>query len=338
MTAMATLGFEVRQEAVLQVLIQDVTKSSDIEGEKLNEEQVRSSIARRLGIECAGLPMPSRAVEGVVEMMLDATQKYTDPLDEERIFGWHSALFPSGRSGMFKILVGAWRDDRQGPMQVVSGGVGKEKVHFEAPTALRVPQEMELFLQWFEEATLDPVLKAAVAHLWFVTIHPLDDGNGRVARAIMDMALARADGTAQRFYSMTAQIHKDKKEYYSVLERTQKGSLDITEWIVWFLGRLNAALESAESVLQIVYRKQAFWDAHRNIELNERQARIINMLLEGFSGKLQTGKYAKITKCSTPTALRDLTQLVGMGILVKEAGGGRSTSYELTRMFGASQT
>lgn len=330
MTAMATLGFDVRQEAVLQVLVQDVTKSSEIEGERLDAEQVRSSIARRLGMEYAGLPAPARDVEGVVEMMLDATQRYAEPLDDERIFAWHAALFPTGRSGMFKIVVGGWRDDRDGPMQVVSGPMGRERVHFEAPAATRVPDEMAAFLHWFETEPLDPVVKAAVAHLWFVTIHPMDDGNGRIGRAIMDMALARADGDSQRFYSMTAQIHRDKEEYYDILERTQKRTLCITEWIVWFLGRLTAALESAEGVLHIVRRKQAFWDAHRDDGLNERQIKIVNMLFEGFHGKLQTSKYAKIAKCSNPTALRDLTDLVEKGVmLVDPSASGRSTSYVL---------
>jgi Fic family protein len=330
MTAMATLGFDVRQNAVLQVLVQDVTKSSEIEGEKLDAEQVRSSIARRLGMKYAGLPAPARDVEGVVEMMLDATQRYAEPLDDERIFGWHAALFPTGRSGMFKIVVGAWRDDRDGPMQVVSGPIGREKVHFEAPAAERVPAEMAEFLRWFETEPLDPVVKAAVAHLWFVTIHPMDDGNGRIGRAIMDMALARADHDSQRFYSMTAQIHRNKDEYYDILERTQKRTLDVTEWIGWFLGCLAAALDSAEGALHIVRRKQAFWDAHRDDGLNERQIKIVNMLFEGFHGKLHTSKYAKIAKCSNSTALRDLNELVVKRVLaVDPSASGRSTSYIL---------
>lgn len=328
-TAMATLGFEVRQETVLQMLVQDVTKSSEIEGELLDALQVRSSIARKLGMEYGGLPVPTRAVDGVVEMMLDATQHYDRTLDAERIFGWHAALFPTGRSGFHKIVVGAWRDDAEGPMQVVSGPEGKQEVHFEAPAAERVPLEMDRFLDWFETQSMDPVLKAAIAHLWFVTIHPMDDGNGRIGRAIMDMALARADGTSQRFYSMSTQIHKDRPSYYNVLERTQKGSLDVTAWIVWFLERLDAALQSAEGVLQIVRRKQMFWDAHRDDTFNERQVKVINMLFEGFQGKLQTSKYAKLTKSSNDTALRDLTDLVQRGVLVREDAGGRSTSYTL---------
>lgn len=326
--SMATLGFEVRREAVLQVLIQDVTKSSEIEGDKLDAAQVRSSIARRLGMECAGLPNPERRVDGVVEMMLDATQRFQAPLDEQRIFGWHASLFPTGWSGMQKIMVGAWRDDANGPMQVVSGPIGNERVHFEAPSADRIPLEMARFLHWFESTGIDPVLKAAIAHLWFVTIHPMDDGNGRIGRAIMDMALARADGTGQRFYSMTAQIHADKNAYYDVLERAQKSSMDITAWIHWFFSQMKSALASAESVVEVVQKKQAFWDAHRDSNLNLRQAKILNMLFDGFYGKLQSTKYGTLAKCSHDTALRDLADLVGKGILIQE-GSGRSTSYVL---------
>lgn len=328
LTAMATLGFDIRQEAVLQVLTQDVVKSSEIEGEHLDAQQVRSSIARHLGLEYAGLPAPARHVEGVVEMVLDATQRYDAPLDEDRIFGWHSALFPTGRSGLYKIVVGSWRTDETGPMRVVSGSLGKETVHFEAPSADRVPDEMAQFLHWFESKGEDPVLKAAIAHLWFVTIHPLDDGNGRVGRAIMDLALARADQTTQRFYSMSAQILEDRKGYYDILEQTQKGSMDMTGWIKWFLGRLDAALASAEGVLLVVRRKQEFWDAHREDKLNDRQVKIINRLLEGFRGKLKTANYATIAKCSHDTALRDLNDLIEKGIIAQE-GIGRRTHYML---------
>lgn len=325
---MTDLGFESRQEAMLQVLVQDVTKSSEIEGERLDPRQVRSSIARRLGIDFAGLPVPERRVDGVVEMMLDATQRFDVPLTDSRIFGWHAALFPSGWSGMHRIVVGAWRDDSEGPMQVVSGPMGKERVHFEAPAAGRVPAEMELFLNWFERERMDPVLKAAIAHLWFVTIHPLDDGNGRVGRALMDMALARADGTAQRFYSMSAQIHAQKGAYYDVLERTQRGSMEVTPWLRWFLSRLMASITSAESVVAIVHRKRALWECHRDDHLNERQRKIVDMLFDGFQGRLQSAKYGKIAKCSHDTALRDLADLVRKGILVQQ-GAGRSTCYEL---------
>jgi Fic family protein len=327
---MASLGFEARQHAVLQVLVQDVTKSSEIEGERLDALEVRSSIARKLGMDHVGLPAPARYVDGVVEMMLDATQRYAEPLDAERILGWHAALFPTGRSGMSKILVGQYRNDQHGPMQVVSGPLGRERVHFQAPSADRVPFEMDRFLRWFEHEPLDPVIKAAVGHLWFVTIHPLDDGNGRIGRAIMDMALARADQDSRRFYSMSEQIHSHRDEYYDVLERVQRGSMDVTVWVVWFIDRLHAALKASEGVLRIVQRKRAFWDAHREEELNERQSKIINMLIEGFEGKLQTARYAKITKCSNDSALRDLGDLVNKGILVREQAGGRSTSYVLS--------
>lgn len=257
--AMATLGFNARQEAVLGVLVEDVTRSSEIEGEHLDEAQVRSSVARRLGMEHAGLPTPARDVEGVVEMTLDATQRFDVPLDDERIFGWHAALFPAGRNGMAKIVTGAYRDDRDGPMRVVSGPEGQERVHFEAPAAERLPREMGRFLRWFERERMDPVVKAAVAHLWFVAIHPMEDGNGRIGRAIMDMALARADRGRQRFYSITAQIHEDRKAYYAELKRASRGSMEVTPWIAWFLERLDAALTSSEGVLRIVRRKQAFW-------------------------------------------------------------------------------
>jgi Fic family protein len=261
--------------------------------------------------------------------MLDATQNYESPLDAERIFSWHAALFPTGRSGMTKIVVGAWRNDSEEPMQVVSGPIGRQRVHYQAPAADRLTQEMDQFLRWFEHFEIDPVLKAAVSHLWFETIHPLDDGNGRIGRAIMDMALARADKSSQRFYSMSAQIHKDRKVYYEQLERTQRGSMEITDWVVWFLAELSAALESAEGVVLMVKQKQAFWDAHRETQFNDRQIKVINMLFDGFRGKLQTSRYSKVTKSSLPTASRDLSDLVAKGVLKVSDSGGRSTSYEL---------
>lgn len=327
--AMATLGLEARQQEVLQVLVQDVTRSSEIEGEHLDQGQVRSSVARRLGMDRAGLPEPSRDVEGVVEMMLDATQKFNEPLTEQRLFAWHASLFPTSRSGMAKIITGAYRDDARGPMQVVSGPIGQERVHFEAPAANRLPVEMAQFVRWFEEEAIDPIVKAALAHLWFVTIHPFEDGNGRIGRAVMDMALARADGSSQRFYSMTAQLHKERKAHYAQLEQASRKSLDVTPWISWFVKRLSDALTEAEGVVRLVRRKQEFWDRHRDSGLNERQTKIVNMLLDGFTGKLQTAKYAKINKCSTDTAFRDLTDMVAKGILVKAEAGGRSTNYDL---------
>lgn len=330
---MEALGFSVRTEATLDNLTLEVVKSSEIEGEILDINQVRSSIARRLGIEVAGLVSSDRHVDGVVDMMLDATQSFEKPLSEERLYGWQAALFPTGRSGLSKITVGAWRTGENGPMQVISGAYGKEKVHFEAPEASRLPNEMAAFLDWFNAANdLDPVLKSAIAHLWFVTVHPFEDGNGRVARAIADMQLARADKTAQRFYSMSAQIRLERNDYYNILEQTQKGSLDITEWLTWFLTCLGRSFDQVEDTLQQVHRKTKFWDVIGHLELNHRQHTMLNKLLDGFEGKLNTSKWAKMTKCSTDTALRDIQDLMAKGILVKEDAGGRSTSYLLNEV------
>jgi Fic family protein len=327
---METLGFDLRAEAVLATLTEDVLKSSEIEGEVLDRQQVRSSIARRLGMDIGGLAQADRHVEGVVEMMLDATQKFHVPLTSERLFAWHAALFPTGRSGMSKIIVGAWRNDSSGPMQIVSGPIGRARVHYEAPKAPRLDSEMAAFLKWFgEDTSHDPVLKAALAHLWFVTIHPFDDGNGRIARAIADMALARSEQSPQRFYSMSAQIRQERKAYYDILEATQKGDLDVTAWLKWFLDCLDRAIDGAERMLSNVFRKARLWDAIKNQTLNERQRDMINRLLDGFEGKLTSSKWATITKSSQDTALRDITDLVGRGILARDTGGGRSTSYSL---------
>lgn len=326
---MEALGFPLREEAVLQALTEDVIKSSEIEGEVLDREQVRSSIARRLGMDMGGLVEADRHVEGVVEMMLDATQNYAQALTAERLFDWHAALFPTGRSGMSRITVGAWRIAESGPMQVVSGPIGRERVHYEAPASERLDEEMSRFLEWFETAAPDPVLKAGIAHLWFVTIHPFDDGNGRIARAIADLALARAEGTAQRFYSMSAQIRTERKAYYDMLERAQKGDLDITPWLSWFIGCLARAFDGAETILASVMRKARFWESVAGQPLNDRQRKVINRLLDGFEGKLTNAKWAAITRASSDTALRDINDLVRRGILVKEPGGGRSTSYSL---------
>jgi Fic family protein len=324
------LGFRLREEAVLETLTQDVIKSSEIEGEKLPADQVRSSIAKRLGIEIAGEVMANRHVEGVVEMMLDATQNHDQSLTDERLFGWHAALFPTSRSGLHKIQVGGWRSDANGPMQVVSGALGKERVHYEAPGASLVESEMSKFLQWFNEPSkIDPVLKPAIAHLWFVTIHPFDDGNGRIARAIADMQLARADGSRQRFYSMSAQIQRDRNAYYEKLEKTQKGNLDITSWLVWFFECLDRAISLSEENLSGVIQKAKFWETHQAIALNERQRAILNKLMDVFEGKLTSSKWAKIAKCSPDTALRDIQDLIEKKILEKEEGGGRSTSYRI---------
>ena len=327
---MEALGFKLRQEAVFKTLTEDVLKSSEIEGEQLDAEQVRSSIARRLGMDIGGLKPVDRNVEGVVEMMLDATGRYEQPLTAERLLGWHGSLFPTGRSGMRRIRVGAWRDDSSGPMRVVSGAVGRERVHFEAPAAGRLDREMQVFLDWFNEKTeSDWVIKAGLAHLWFVTIHPFDDGNGRIARAIADMALARSEQSAQRFYSMSAQIRQEYATYYDILENTQKGEMDITPWMDWFLGCLGRAIDGAQAILAAVLSKARFWEIFADFPLNERQRLVLNRLLDGFEGKLTTSKWARLAKCSHDTALRDISALVERGILVRNPGGGRSTSYGL---------
>jgi Fic family protein len=327
---MEALGFNLQQEAVLQTLTADVLKSSEIEGEKLNAEQVRSSIARRLGMDIGALKAADRYVEGVVEMMLDATLKYNEPLTADRLFGWHAALFPTGRSGMTKIRTGAWRDDSAGPMQVVSGPLGREQVHYEAPKAERIDADMQTFLQWFDTPPdMDLVLKAALAHLWFVTIHPFGDGNGRIARAIADMALARSEKSPQRFYSMSAQIRQERNDYYDILERTQKGTTDITPWMDWFLGCLGRAIDGAQTALGTVLAKAKFWECIKDVPLNDRQRLVLNRLLDGFEGKLTSSKYAALAKCSQDTAHRDILALVKNGVLVQNPEGGRSTSYSL---------
>jgi Fic family protein len=328
---MEGLGFRLREEAVLATLTQDVLKSSEIEGEILDRDQVRSSIARRLGIDIGALTPPDRDVEGVVEMMLDATQKHAAPLTADRLFGWHAALFPTGRSGLLKIRVGQWRDDSSGPMRVVSGPEGRERIHYQAPAAGRLDAEMSAFLEWFNGAmSIDPVLKSALAHLWFVAIHPFDDGNGRIARAIADMQLARSENSSQRFYSMSAQIRLERSAYYGILEATQKrADLDITPWLEWFLDCLDRAFGGAERILAAVLHKAEFWKKHGSTSLNHRQRDILNRLLDGFVGKLTSSKYAKVEKTSPDTALRDITELVERGILKKDEGGGRSTSYSL---------
>ena len=328
---MEGLGFRLRAEASLTTLTADVIKSSAIEGAVLDAEQVRSSIARRLGLDFGGKVQASRDVEGVVEMMLDATQKYAQPLTAERLFSWHASLFPTGRSGMRRITVGAWRPADIGPMQVVSGPMGRERVHFEAPAADRLQHEVSVFLDWFGAANgIDPVLKAGIAHFWFVTIHPFEDGNGRISRAIADMALARAEGTIERFYSMSAQIEAEKKQYYLNLEQSQKGGTDITSWLEWFLGCLGRAVAGAEDGLASVLRKAKIWELiNSQSPVNERQRKVINRLLDGFEGKLSTSKYAKLVQCSGDTALRDIKILLDRGILIQDAGGGRNTSYHL---------
>lgn len=323
---MSGLGFSSKEEAALTTLTLDVVKSSEIEGEQLNYEQVRSSIARRLGINAAGLVPSNRSVEGVVEMMLDASQNYKKPMTEERLFGWHAALFPTGYSGMYRIEAGKYRTEE---MQVVSGAMGKEKIHYEAVAANLVKPEMDKFIQWFnDDAATDPVLKAAIAHFWFIIIHPFDDGNGRIARAITDLFLARAENSAERFYSMSSQIMIERKQYYAVLQKVQHSSGDITEWLSWFLHCLKNALLATEKTIQKILQKATFWKVHEHTSLNERQRLVLNKLLDGFDGKLKSSQWAKIAKCSPDTALRDIKDLIEKGILQQERGGGRSTNYE----------
>lgn len=327
---MEGLGFALQKEAELETLTLDVLKSSEIEGEKLDPEQVRSSIARRLGLDIGGTEPTDRYVEGVVEMMLDATQNFAAPLTDERLFGWQAALFPTGRSGLRKIVVGAWRDDASGPMQVTSGPAGKEKVHYEAPAAALLREEMARFLVWANEADrTDAVLRAGLAHLWFVTIHPFDDGNGRIARAIAEWQLARSENSAQRFYSMSAAIGHERNDYYDILERTQKGTLDVTPWLEWFLGCLGRAFDGTETTLAAVLRKARFWERTARLSVNDRQRLVLNRLLDGFTGTLTTKKWAVLAKSSHDTALRDIQSLIDQGLLTKDEGGGRSTSYSL---------
>ncbi len=334
MGKMEAIGFNLKSEAVLQTLTLDVLKSTEIEGEILNADQVRSSIARKLGMDISGLVPSDRNTDGMVDMMIDATQKFTDKLSKKRLFSWHAALFPLGKSGMYEINVAKWRTDSTGPMQVISGAMGKEKVHFEAPHSDLLEPEMRAFITWFNtEKKLDPVIKAAVAHLWFITIHPFDDGNGRIARTLTDMLLARSDESAQRFYSMSAQIRKERKQYYDILEKTQKGNLNITEWLNWFLNCLHNSLKNTDEVLGKILLKSKFWKRHETTIFNKRQLQIVNKLLDGFEGKLTSSKWAKIGKCSGDTALRDIQDMVTKGVLKKENAGGRSTNYEINFNF-----
>jgi len=335
---MAAVGFDLRSEAYLETMTVDVLRTSAIEGEVLDPEQVRSSLARRLGLDVSGAAPVDRHVEGIVEMMLDATQHCSEKLTADRLFGWHAALFPTGRSGMLKILVGQWRDDSTGPMQVVSGSMGRERVHYQAQAASRLKKEMAAFIKWVNagsgpgagtEKSMDPLMKAALAHFWFVTLHPFEDGNGRIARAIADLLLARSDGSPQRFYSMSAQIRTERKQYYKVLESSQQGPLNVTEWLTWFFACLHRAILASERTLAIVLNKHRFWHAHAKTILNPRQVKVLNKLLDGFEGNLTSGKWAKLTKSSQDTASRDMLDLVKKKILKKGSGGGRSSHYIL---------
>ena len=333
MGRLADVGMALRAQASLAVLTEDVVKTSEIEGERLNVESVRSSIARRLGVDIGALAPVDRHVEGVVEMVLDATGHCHDPVSQQRLFGWHAALFPSGYSGLTPISIGRWRDDATGPMQVVSGPVGRQRVHFEAPPAACLEAEISRFLVWLNGPSPQPALiKAGLGHLWFVTLHPFDDGNGRIARAIGDLLLARADGSTQRFYSLSAQIQRERKAYYDILEQTQKGTLDVTAWLSWFLATLHRAIDQAQQGLDAVLFKARFWQQWATAPLNPRQVKLLNRLLDGFDGKLTSGKWAAIAKCSADTALRDINELLTLGVLSKLGAGGRSTSYELNRL------
>jgi len=328
--SLEALGFEHRSQANIEVLTSDVLKSSAIEGEILRPGEVRSSLARRLGLETAGLPRASRAVEGIVEMLLDATRNAASPLTRERLLGWHAALFPTGRSGLLRITVGAWRPREAGPMQVVSGAPGYERVHFEAPAAERLELEIQRFLDWFDAApTHDPVLHAGLAHLWFVTIHPFEDGNGRIGRAIADQALARADGIPERFYSLSTQLEAERRSYYDELEAAQRGGLDVTRWLQWFLGCLGRAIDNSAVTLAAVVRKARLWQRLQDRPVQERQRTVLNRLLDGFEGHLTSSKYAKLANCSPDTALRDIQELIGWGVLRQNPAGGRSTNYGL---------
>jgi Fic family protein len=330
---MYDLGMDLRDQATLRVLTEDVLKTSEIEGENLNADSVRSSIARRLGVDIGALAPADRHVDGVVDMVLDATQKHNTPLTAGRLYGWHAAMFPTGYSGLSKIRIGQWRDDAQGPMQVVSGPMHRQKVHYEALPALRLDAEMSDFMLWFNvDQQDDPVIKAGLSHLWFVTIHPFEDGNGRMARAVGDMALAKAEASVQRYYSLSAQIQRERKAYYDHLEATQKGGMDVTDWLEWFLACLLRCLQGAEHTLASVLMKARYWQHWAGMPMNERQIKLLNKILDGFDGKLTSSKWASIGKCSQDTALRDISDLLELGVLRKSDASGRSTSYELTQL------
>ncbi len=329
---MHALGFEIQNEGIVETLTMEIIKTSEIEGENINLAQVRSSLCRKLGVEAASLVQSDRDVDGLVDMLIDATLYADNPLTADRLFNWHGALFPTGRSGLYKIVTANWRNDANGPMQVVSGPVHKLKVHFQAPDAKKIKKEMNKFFKWLNSSkNIDSILQAAIAHLWFITLHPFEDGNGRLARAITELMLTRSDKSPQRFYGMSNQINIERNLYYNILEKTQKGNLDITNWLIWFLECLHKSILSSENTLSSVLKKATFWQENMFISLNERQHKMINKLFDGFDGKLNTSKWAKISKCSSDTALRDIQDLVDKQILIREAGGGRSTSYLLNQ-------
>jgi len=329
---MENIGFELQTEAQLEILTQDIIMTSEIEGEHLDFQQVRSSVARKLGLDIGGLVNSDRHIDGLVEVMTDATN-LNNELSVDRLLGWHNAMFPAGFGGLYKIKVGCWRDDSTGPMQVVSGPLGRERVHFQAPPANDVANQMEKYTGWFNTPTqYDQIIKAAIGHLWFITIHPFEDGNGRIARVLTDMLLSQSDGLGIRFYSMSVQIRKERSEYYNILEKTQKGMLDITPWINWFINCLNRALDSSLDILDTVLFKHRYWTKYRGVRINDRQEKLITRLMDGFKGKLTTSKWAKMAKCSQDTALRDIQDLMNKGMMTQNIGKGKNTSYDLNKL------
>jgi Fic family protein len=327
---MMSLGFDLRLEAELVAATEEAVTSAEIEGEHLDPASVRSSVARRLDVPGAAIGPEDRRVEGMVAMTLDATSHLDSPITRERLFGWQAALFPTGYSDIRKIKTGGWRDDADGPMQVLSGPVGREKVHYQAAPAERIEAEMERFLSWLNAPiTIDGIVHAALAHLWFVTIHPFEDGNGRIARALADRSLARSEHSPQRFYSLASEIRREQPAYYATLEATQKGDLEITQRLLWFISCVSQAIEAAETACAHVLHKAAFWQRHAGMALNERQRKALNRFLDGFEGKLTAKKWAAIEKCSMPTAQRDIKELVENGILIRNEGGSKNTSYHV---------
>jgi len=336
LTQMKDLGFDVRQQARAEVLIEEALKTSEIEGEHLDPNAVRSSVARRLGLPTAGMiPKNNQQADGVVQILLDATQDFEQALTPERLFGWHAALFPTGYSGLHKIQVASWRDDRSGPMNVVSGPIGREKIHYEAPPAERLVNEMNRFFCWWEESRkeMDGLLRAGMAHLWFVAVHPFEDGNGRIARALTEMALAQDENLSIRYYSLSSQIMAEREGYYGILERTNNADGDITDWMKWFLECMSRAILSSNELLTNVMLKARFWKHHAQTRLKERQIKVLNRLLDagpgGFEGGLTNRKYAGMAHVSRATAQRELADLVQKGVLRLNPGGGRSTSYDI---------
>lgn len=330
---MKGLGFDLSEEARAEILANEAVKTSAVEGTILNLDSVRSSVARRLGLPSAGLPVPDRYADGIIEVLLDATDKYNLPLTMERLCGWQAALFPTGFSGLHRINVGKWR--RKEPMRVVSGPIGREKIHFEAPPYEKIEYEIKQFLKWWSKSNgqIDGLIRAGIVHLYFVTIHPFEDGNGRIARALTDMAIAQDEKLEKRFYSLSTQIMVERNRYYDILESSQKGGLDITDWLVWFLQCTERAINNAEKIISKVLAKAEFWKKYAGVEINSRQQKAINTLLDagpgGFVGGLTTRKYVSITKTSRVTAYREITDLLNKGLIKQNKGKGRNTNYDV---------